>query len=49
VLKRAAQNRVEIANARVWSVEGASPNELALGFADLGERTIREAIRRLAA
>jgi len=48
VFKRAARNRVEIGNARVWCMDQPSPNELAFGFADLGERTIREAVRRLA-
>ena len=48
VLDRAGKNRVEIGNARVWYMEQASANELVLGFSDLGERTIREAVRRLA-
>ena len=48
VLKRAAANRVEIGSARVWRMDKASPNELVLGFSELGERTIREGIRRLA-
>ncbi len=48
VLKRAAANRVEISTARVWYMCKASANELVLGFSELGERTIREGIRRLA-
>src|SRR5579883_134911 len=48
VLKRAARNRVEIGNARVWYMNEASDNELVIGFSDLGERTIREVGRRLA-
>jgi len=48
ILKRAARNRVGIGNARVWYMDQPSPNELVLGFSELGERTIREGIRRLA-
>jgi GntR family transcriptional regulator / MocR family aminotransferase len=48
VLKRARQNRVDIRGARVWYLNGPSPHELVLGFSELGERTIREAMRRLA-
>ena len=47
-VERAKQNRVDIRACRVWYLDKPSPNELVLGFSDLGERTIREGIRRLA-
>jgi GntR family transcriptional regulator/MocR family aminotransferase len=48
ILRRAERNRVQVLSAQRCYVNKATSNELVLGFSGLGERTIREGIRRLA-
>ena len=46
--ERAIKNKVHLRSARDYYLSGAPPNEFVFGFATLGERSIREGIRRLA-
>ena len=44
---RSGRNRVRIASAAELYVSDAPPNEYVLGFSAIGERTIREGVKRL--
>ena len=48
VRERAAANKVQLADAGTYYLTKPPRNEFVLGFSALGERTIREGIKRLA-
>ncbi|MBZ5611879.1 MAG: PLP-dependent aminotransferase family protein [Acidobacteriia bacterium] len=48
MLERTARNRVQVVNSQYCYLNKTAHHELVLGFSELGERTIREGIRRLA-
>jgi GntR family transcriptional regulator/MocR family aminotransferase len=48
VLKRAARNRVQVMSSRCCYLDKRASSELMLGFSGIGDRSIREGIRRLA-
>jgi GntR family transcriptional regulator/MocR family aminotransferase len=48
VLESTARNRVQVMSARSCYLDKRGRNELLLGFSGLGERSIREGVRRLA-
>ena len=48
IAARSRRNRVRIASAAEFYVSAAPPNEFVLGFSAIGERTIREGVKRLA-
>jgi len=48
VAERAARNKVQITDAGAYYLGKAPRGEFVLGFSALGERTIREGVRRLA-
>ncbi|HYL35036.1 MAG TPA: PLP-dependent aminotransferase family protein [Bryobacteraceae bacterium] len=48
VVRRVGKNRIQAINAGLFYLHNPAKNELVLGFAGLGERSIREGIRRLA-
>jgi GntR family transcriptional regulator/MocR family aminotransferase len=48
VLKRAARNRVQAMSARSCYLDKRVDNELMLGFSGIGDRSLREGVRRLA-
>ena len=48
IAERAAANKVELVNTAPYYFAKAPRGEYLLGFSQLGERTIREGIKRLA-
>jgi GntR family transcriptional regulator / MocR family aminotransferase len=47
IAAHSGRNRVRIASAAEFYVSDAPPNEYVLGFSAIGERTIREGVKRL--
>jgi GntR family transcriptional regulator/MocR family aminotransferase len=48
ITERAVRNKVQLRSAQDYYIGPAPPNEFVFGFATLGERAIREGIKRLA-
>ncbi len=48
ILSRAAQNKVHLVSAEAYYLSGAPGRESLMGFSAIGERAIREGVRRLA-
>lgn len=48
IAERARRNKVQLVSSAAYYLSKAPPNEFVLGFSSLGERTIREGVKRLA-